>query len=284
MILGLIDAHMHVQPWDMLKPDIFEMLVKSRSDADLLLSVMKSPERFISYLDEQGVEKAVIINYPSPRVMGFTDAVNEFVLNYTKRYRDRLLPCGGVDFNSPPHDVESRVVSLIKGGMKAFKIQTAHQYCYANDYLNNKSMEVFYNILEKEGLPVIIHTGTSIFPGARNRFTDPIYIDDVAVDFPDLKIVIAHIGRPLWPDSALFLLRRHRNVFADISSIPPKKLLEYFPRLEDVSSKLMFGSDWPAPGVPEIKRNVQDFLNLDLPTPVKQNILSKNALNVYSWS
>ena len=76
----------------------------------------------------------------------------------------------------------------------------------------------------------MFHTGTSIFPGARNKYGDPIYIDDVAVDFPKLKILLAHGGRPLWMDTAFFLMRRHPNVYLDISGIPPKTLLKYFPR------------------------------------------------------
>ena len=71
-------------------------------------------------------------------------------------------------------------------------------------------------------LPVMIHTGTSIFPGARSRTGEPMAVDDVAVDFPDLTIVIAHGGRPLWMEQAFFLVRRFPNVYMDVSSIPPE--------------------------------------------------------------
>ena len=56
-----------------------------------------------------------------------------------------------------------------------------------------------------------------------------MYVDDIAVDFPKLKILLAHGGRPLWMNTAFFLVRRHRNVYLDISGIPPKTLLKYFP-------------------------------------------------------
>ena len=69
---------------------------------------------------------------------------------------------------------------------------------YPNDYLNGvKELEIIYRAAEANGIPVMVHTGTSIFPGARNKYGDPIYVDDVAVDFPDLKILLAHGGRPL---------------------------------------------------------------------------------------
>ncbi len=100
---------------------------------------------------------------------------------------------------------------------------------YPNDYLNGvKELEIIYRAAEANGIPIMVHTGTSIFPGARNKFGDPIYVDDVAVDFPNLKILLAHGGRPLWMDSAFFLVRRHPNVYLDISGIPPKTLLQIF--------------------------------------------------------
>ena len=63
-------------------------------------------------------------------------------------------------------------------------------------------LEIIYRAAEANGIPVMFHTGTSIFPGARNKYGDPIYLDDVAVDFPKMKILLAHGGRPLWMDTA----------------------------------------------------------------------------------
>jgi len=80
-----------------------------------------------------------------------------------------------------------------------------------------------------------------VFPGARNKYGDPIYVDDVAVDFPKLKILLAHGGRPLWMDTAFFLIRAACKCYLDISGIPPKKLLEYFPRLEEIAAKTRLG-------------------------------------------
>jgi uncharacterized protein len=101
------------------------------------------------------------------------------------------------------------------------------------------------------------------------------------VDFPNLKILLAHGGRPLWMDSAFFLLRRHKNVYLDISGIPPKTLLKYFPRLEEIAGKTLFGTDWPGPGVPDIKQNLDDFRGLKLPGAVQEQILSKTALSIW---
>jgi uncharacterized protein len=103
----------------------------------------------------------------------------------------------------------------------------------------------------------------------------------VAVDFPKLKIILAHGGRPLWMQTAFFLLRRHPNVFLDISGIPPKSLLKYFPRLDEVADKTLFGTDWPGPGVPEVKENLEAFRALPINGKIQQQILSKIALSIW---
>jgi predicted TIM-barrel fold metal-dependent hydrolase len=103
----------------------------------------------------------------------------------------------------------------------------------------------------------------------------------VAVDFPKLKILMAHGGRPIWMQTAFFLLRRHRNIHLDVSGIPPKQLLKYFPRLEEIAHKTLFGTDWPSPGIPDIKQNVDQFRELALSAEMKEQILSKNALTIW---
>jgi uncharacterized protein len=70
-------------------------------------------------------------------------------------------------------------------------------------------------------------------------------------------------------------------VFLDISGIPPKTLLKYFPRLEEIASKTLFGTDWPGPGVPDIKRNLDDFKSLPLKPEVREQILEKTALAIW---
>jgi hypothetical protein len=127
----------------------------------------------------------------------------------------------------------------------------------------------------------MIHTGTSIFPGARNLYAQPMLADDVAVDYPNLIIILAHGGRPLWMNEAFFLVRRHPNVYIDISSIPPQRLLDYFPRLEEIAAKALFGSDWPGPGVPDVAGNIRKFLALPLSASAQRSILYDNAARLF---
>ena len=76
-------------------------------------------------------------------------------------------------------------------------------------------------------------------------------------------------------------VRRHPNVYLDISGIPPKSLLKYFPRLEEIAAKTLFGTDWPGPGVPDIQKNLQGFRDLGLSEAVQDQILSKTALEIW---
>ncbi len=75
--------------------------------------------------------------------------------------------------------------------------------------------------------------------------------------------------------------RRHANVHLELSGIPPKRFLEYVPRLAEVADRAMFGTDWPSPGVRSIRRNVADFLALPLPDEARHRILWDNAARLY---
>jgi len=277
----ITDCHIHIQPYEMFKPGPIEVMRKARGKFDDIIEYSRSPKALLKYLDSVGVERAMLINYVAPEVMGLTSEVNEWVVNYCKENPKRLLSCGSVH---PRHtlNVQADMEQIARFGIRMIKIHPPHQLLFANDYLNGvKELEVIYGTAEKHGIPVMIHTGTSIFPGARNRYGDPLFLDDVAVDFPKLRILMAHGGRPIWMQTAFFLLRRHKNVYLDISGIPPRLLLQYFPRLQEIASKTLFGTDWPSPGVKDIRQNIDEFSDLSLPETVKEQVLSKTALSIW---
>ena len=277
----ITDCHIHIQPVEMFKPHALELMKKHRANFEQIGEFCRSPKAFLKHLDDSGVDRAVLINYVAPEVIGFTSGVNQFIADYVKENPRRLLSCGSLH---PRHtsNVMADMEQLLRLGIRMIKIHPPHQLLFPNDYLIGvKELEIIYRAAEANGIPVMFHTGTSIFPGARNRYGDPIHIDDVAIDFPKLKILLAHGGRPLWMDTAFFLVRRHPNVYLDISGIPPKNLLKYFPRVEQIADKTLFGTDWPGPGVPEIKQNLEDFRALPLAESAKQQILSRSALEIW---
>jgi uncharacterized protein len=277
----ITDCHVHIEPYELFKPEALA-LMKKRANFEEIESYSRSPKAFLNYLDRCGVERAALINYVAPEVMGFTPAVNQFVAEYVKENPRRLIACGSVH---PRHtkNILSDVEGILRLGIRMIKIHPPHQLLYPNDYVRGvKELEIIYRAAEANGIPVMFHTGTSVFPGARNKYGDPIYVDDVAVDFPKLKILLAHGGRPLWMDTAFFLVRRHAHVYLDISGIPPKRLLEYFPRLAEIAHKTLFGTDWPGPGVPDIKQNVEEFRALAIREEMREQILGKTAASIWA--
>jgi predicted TIM-barrel fold metal-dependent hydrolase len=254
---------------------------KHRPDFDRVLEFTRSPKAFLKYMDQVGLDRAVLINAAAPDVTGFPAGLNAMAANYAKEDPQRLLSCGSLH---PRHSTNAMadIEEIVRLGLRLIKIHPPHQLFYPNDYLNGmKELELLYRAAQSNGIPIMFHTGTSIFAGARNKYGDPIHIDDVAVDFPDLKIVLAHGGRPLWMNTAFFLVRRHPNVYLDISSIPPAHLLQYFPRLAEIADKTLFGSDWPGPGVRDIKEALDSFRALPLPAETKRRILGETALAIW---
>ena len=279
--MTITDCHIHIQPAEMFKQAALEVMKKARGHYDDILDYCRSPKALLKHLDSIGVERAVLINYVAPDTMGFTHEVNQWVANYCKENPRRLISCGSVH---PRHslNVQKDIDEIVRLGIRLIKIHPPHQLLYANDYLSGvKELETIYRAAEANGIPVMVHTGTSIFPAARNKYGDPIYLDDVAVDFPKLKILMAHGGRPIWMQTAFFLLRRHRNIHLDISGIPPKQLLKYFPRLDEIAYKTLFGTDWPSPGIPDISQNLEQFRQLELSSEIKEQILSRTALTIW---
>ena len=278
----ITDCHVHIQPLEMFKPAALELMKKKRANYQEIESYCRSPKAFLNYLDRCGVERAALINYVAPEVIGFTSGVNQFVAEYVKENPRRLIACGSLD---PRHtkNILADVEEILRLGIRMIKIHPPHQLLYPNDYLRGvKELEIIYRAAEANGIPVMFHTGTSVFPGARNKYGDPMYVDDVAVDFPKLKILLAHGGRPLWMDTAFFLIRRHANVYLDISGIPPRRLLEYFPRLSEIANKTLFGTDWPGPGVPDIKQNVEEFSGLAIGEAMREQIFWKTAEGIWA--
>ncbi len=276
-----IDVHIHIQPLEMLNAQARKAFGAHHADFGEVGQVVADPAKFLKYLDQVGVEKAVLINYVSPDVMGFTAEVNDWVARYARHAPDRLIPCGSVHPRLT-ENCAAEVDRLAEMGIRMLKVHPPHQLIYPNQYRDDLPQQAqIYERAQVHGIPIMFHTGTSIFPQARNKYAQPIYIDDLIVDFPKLKIILAHGGRPLWMDEAFFLLRRSKNVFLDVSSIPPQNLLTYFPRLDEIADRTLFGSDWPGPGVKDIGANLTKFRELPLSPELQRKILRENALRLF---
>lgn len=280
--MKVFDAHVHVQPHDELLPRAREAILAGRADLPRIDEALGSAEGLLRLMDEEGIERACLINYVAPDVMGLTDRVNPWIARFVRGHRDRLVPVGGIH---PRHekDVEGAARRLVDElGIGAFKLHPPHMELAANAYRADcPSLAALYRVAGEAKVPVLVHTGTSVFPGARNVYADPLACDDVAVDFPGTPLVLCHAGRPLWYETAFFLARRHPQVSLDLSGIPPSRLLDVLPRLETIADKLVWGSDWPSMGVTSMRRNADQFLALPLADDVKRKVLFENGARLF---
>ena len=276
------DAHIHVQPFHMMPPPVAATFWRGKANRAELEGYAADPRALLARMDADGIARVGLINYVSPDLMGFTADANPWMIRYASADPSRLIAFGSVNPRFTT-DVAGETARVIDAGAKALKVHPPHQLFRANAYQDTlPRLADLYRVAEQAGIPVTIHTGTSVFPGARSRFGDPMDVDDVAIDFPKLTILLAHGGRPLWMEAAFFLVRRHPNVHLELSGIPPAKLLDYFPRLEGIADKTIWGTDWPSPGVTSMRVNVDAFQALPLSDGAKRRILSENAARIWA--
>ena len=265
----VIDFHTHIGLYDDYHSwvqDLYDQNVGA--DARATLDEMLTPTGFVKYLDACGIDYAVCLAEENPKTTGLI--LNERVAEFCAG-QSRLIPFCNINpfMHARPADAFEHCIKDL--GFRGIKLMPGYQGYHAND----KQMYPLYARAEAWKIPVLVHTGSSIFRGFRLRFANPLDLDDVAVDFPDLTIVMAHSGRGVWYDEAFFLARLHQNVHMEIAGLPPQKLLDYFPELERLADKVIFGSDWP--GGPDIKRNIDALRALPLKDATKEKILGGNA-------
>ena len=282
--MGVTDCHVHINPlWEM-RPGA-RALIDTHPAAAGFEMMLQDPVAFLKLMDDAGVERAVLVNYVAPEVIGYTEKTNEFVRDFARADPRRLIAVGSVLPSRPNPGQEIRRL-VREFGLRGIKLHPPHQLFAPNAYLDghHSGLREIYATCEELEIPIIVHTGTSIFPGARNRFGQPLLLEDVAIDFPRLTIVMAHGGRPLWMEEAVFLTRRFPNVYLETSSVPPAKLLEYFPALEKIRDRVVYGSDWPGPGVRDLGESLRAVRSLPLSSETLNKILVENPLKVFPAS
>ncbi len=266
-MLKTVDFHIHAGNPSDWHPWVMEFISVVNPDAEGELAKCQTQEGLLSFLDLQGVDHAVILAETSPVTTGVVS--NERVRDLCAG-SDRLTPFAS--FNPMEVDDLAGMVGQLAGeGFKGLKFYPSSQYFFPDD----PAVTELYAAAADLGLIVMFHTGTSIYKKSRQRFSEPLRIDDPAVDFPDLQIVMAHSGRRLWYEQAFFMAERHDNVWMELSGIPPKSVPEVFPKLPRVGDRVLFGSDFP--GVPSIKGNIESFRNLPFDDDVVDAILGGNA-------
>ncbi|GAA4531183.1 4-hydroxyphenyl-beta-ketoacyl-CoA hydrolase [Chelativorans composti] len=221
---------------------------------------------------------AVIFPVDAERESGYRRYNNEEMAELAAEHSDVLIPFASIDPAKGKIGAREARRLVEHFGIKGFKFHPTFQGFYPND----RSAYVLYEAIQELGVPALFHTGqTGVGAGMRGgngmrlKYSNPMYLDDVAVDFPDMQIIMAHPSFP-WQEEALSVATHKPNVWIDLSGWLPK----YFPPIlvryanSLLQDRVLFGSDWPV--IPP-DRWLAEFDKLDIKPEVRPKILKENA-------
>ncbi|MHA1593746.1 MAG: amidohydrolase family protein [Candidatus Baldrarchaeia archaeon] len=280
--MKIIDTHSQLwikeaierTPLEMFGPyaDVFKGLKDIKTALEKFASAF-TVETIIKDMDAAGVTMAVVVGIDAETTYNYK-IPNELVAETVKKYPDRLIGFAGVDPRKGQIAVRELEHAIQDLELKGVKLLPHLMELFPND-------PICYPIYEKAeelGVPVLFHTGNQFHRGTRLKYCRPLYLDDVAVDFPKLKIIIAHFGWP-WTEETLALALRHPNVYFNIAGWAPKYLPEVLLRYMDgpLKNKALFGTDYPL--LPR-KRVVSEFMALPLKEETKRKVLYENPRKV----
>jgi predicted TIM-barrel fold metal-dependent hydrolase len=279
--LRAIDVHTHVQAsihGGGFPEDSPEKAVAQVFGSDALLTV---PELAAFYREREML--AVCFMVDSVRWGG--PVSNEEILELAADERDALIPFVSIDPHRGEEGVEWARRLIAEHDVRGFKFHPSLQHFFPDDRLAYP----LYEAIAEAGLPAVFHTGqTAVGSGQRGgggillKYSNPLHLDEVAADFPDMPIIMAHPSVP-WQDEALSIAVHKPQVYIDLSGWSPKyfppQLVRYANTL--LKDKVLFGTDYPAL-TPE--RWLADFETLDIKPEVRPRILKDNAARLLGLS
>lgn len=263
----LIDCHVHLNNYDETRDRTLE----------------EAAAELFSAMDENGVAHAVVltsykVNERRPhvddviRVLGGDPRVTVIE---GLRWRDP-------DERTDLYNLEERIRDGLVKGIKLYP-------GYDRYAINDPSLESVFRIAEKHDVPVMIHCGDTYSKHAKVRQAHPLLVDDVAVDYPDVRFVICHLGNP-WFQDAAEVLYKNDNVYADISGLTLGEFHYEFERymlqrvrdmisyMGDPGKQLMYGTDWPLAGMRTYRRF---FDSLEFSGDAKEGIAWRTAARLF---
>jgi predicted TIM-barrel fold metal-dependent hydrolase len=221
----------------------------------------------------------VMFTVDSEFEMGVRRIPNQEVVDAARENSDMMIAFASIDPHKGRMGVREAKRLIEEGGIRGFKFHPTCQGFFPNDRMAYK----LYEVIAEHKLPAIFHSGHSGIGtgmpgggGLRLKFSNPMHLDDVAADFPDMTVIIAHPSWP-WQDEALSVCLHKPNVYIDLSGWSPKYFPEQLVRYANsqLKHKMLFGSDFPLI-TPE--RWMKDFDEAGFKPEVKPLILKENAI------
>lgn len=224
---------------------------------------------------------AVVFTVDHEATTGHPPISNRHLAEQAAEHADVLVPFASIDPARGKAAIEEARILVEDYGVKGFKFHPNLQSFFPND----PAAYPLYEQIQDLGVPALFHTGQSGIgagmPGSggiRLKYSNPLALDDVAVDFPELRIIAAHPSFP-WQDEALAVAARHNHVYIDLSGWSPKyfpaSLIQYANTM--LQDKVLFGSDFPL--LPP-DRWITDFEKLEIKPKVRPKIMKDNAIRL----
>lgn len=275
-----VDMHVHLEIDECGHKAMPEELFEA--SAAYFKSEERTPsiDRIAEVYREQGMA-AVVFTVDARTALGHDPNSIEDLVAGCARNNDVLIPFGSVDPRRGEAALADARYQATELGVRGFKFHPSVQGFDPSD----TSFYPLWEVLQDLGLPAIFHTGQNGMgaglPGGRRiklRYSNPLLLDDVAADFPQLTIIMAHPSVP-WQDEANSIATHKANVFIDLSGWSPKYFPESLVKLSNnvLSSKVLFGTDYP---LITPQKWLGAFAELPLREEVRPKILKDNALRV----
>jgi uncharacterized protein len=273
---SIIDCHVHLNNYDGLNKTENKVLsLQERLDA--LLENMNNNNIFYSIL-----LSSYKVDENRPSTSQLIDIVKE------NNYIDRIGVVAGFTIDNHTHEDLKNYRQWLKDDIiKGIKLYCGYEHYYPYD----ERYQVVYDMCIEFGYPIMIHTGDVFSHRAKVKYSHPLNIDDIAVDNPELKIVMCHIGNP-WITDCQEILYKNKNVYADISGLivgdftisgrthyanKIKEILNYV----DDPHRLLYGSDWP---ISNMKSYIDFVQKLEFDEKSFDLLMFKNAKSLFKIS
>ena len=296
----VIDVHTHISKKGCISNEIVKMIVEeaarrtgiapenvTRNLEKYPTVYQASPENLIKDMDEAGIDKSILLAVDYGLAPGLSkpkvsiEEYNKWVADAADQYPDRLIAFVGVDPRRK-NAVEILERAVQEWGMKGLKL-----YPPCGFYPNERVVTPLWEKANELEIPVMVHSGPT-FPQLKMKYSEPIYLEDILVRYPNLNIIIAHLGGGIWTEEVTGLRRLRNNVYADISGWQDlvyadkenaiQRLVHTYSILR---SKCLFGSDWPAFNPQVSHKEWVDMINgLDVEARLKKKLLGENAEKV----
>ena len=257
----VIDNHFHIYDFDNIRKNydkngyvkgIISFLDHARGKIGETKTIRDlKTQDMVDLIDEWGLEKAILHPLSTKSFYGFDQMSNESVFKFAEKHPDKFAICVELD----PRDPTS--ISKLEEHTKNHDVKSINMNpnFFRGFFYNDKELYPYYEKAQELGLPIMMHTGPTIAM-FRAKYNNPLAVDDVAVDFPGLNLVIEHMGHP-WADIANSIAMKQNNVFIGLSgtfnylvkSSPIYAGIELQRMLKTVGpKKMIFGTDTPSVG------------------------------------